>query len=67
MQNLILPAQRFTIEDVATFNGKQETPDIAPFFGEPIELWTLTETLSPSLIKNGTFTRATIEAALGSK
>ena len=59
-----LPSLRFTIEDVATFNGNQETPDVAPWFGKPVELWTLTEQLSSTLIKNGTFTRETIEKAL---
>lgn len=60
----ILPAQRLTIEDVATYNGAQETPDIAPWFGKPMHLWTMTVQVSPKLIIHGTFPREVIEAEL---
>ena len=64
MQKNILPPQRFTIEDVAFFAGNQESPNVAPYFGKPVEYWTLTETLRPDLIQFSTVSREKIEAAL---
>lgn len=56
-----IPAiRRPSIQDVARFNGLQETPNVAPFHGRPLELWTMTETITPTLMKNGTFVRETI-------
>lgn len=60
----ILPAQVLTINDVAVFLGEQETPQSAPWFGKPVELWNLTENLTPTLQRNFTVDRNTIESAL---
>lgn len=56
-----------TVESVSEFCGLQPTLDEAPWFGVPMQLWTLTETLTPRLVAGSTMTRETIEAALEEK
>lgn len=39
---------------IASRCGTQETPNAAPWFGVPIQLWTLRATLSPDLVAGST-------------
>ncbi len=52
-----------SLSAVATFNGLQETPDCAPWFAQPVPLWTLTQPVR-GLLVGSTYAEATLRAAL---